>query len=802
MVHLLTRNRAWLAPFLLSTVGFGVAAAALAVVNALIFKPLPYPHAERLYALHVAGPSWSPALFEAFAHDASPFSPAVGMQERSAVLQLGELRQRIALEAVSAGYFELLGVWPASGRAFAPDEDRRGTPAPVAIISAALAGRLPAPALQASAIDVDGRRLRVIGVMPPGFAGFMGRTDVWVPLASARWLSGDEGPERPSSRWFEVMARAPAALDGAQVQALFAAEAVRSIEAVPNGSRFFARATPRAIPLKQQMSSPVVRRAGWWLLGGAALLLTLIGANLAGLQLATDMAREHEVAIRRALGASDARLLREAAWRALVPLAAGLAAGLTVRGWILDTLLALRPPAGRFGLATADPFAREALAVDAPTGLALAVMFVVVWTLVASAPMLRARRAVLVGLAAVRRASWWRLPQGSAFLGAQIGIAACVVACSGVMLKSAVVLAARDRGFEPEGAVSVRISLPDRVDGQAATVAFYDELIERVKARPGISAAGVISCVPGGGRCRRSSVQRIDGRPMGEGERITLGVHFATPGAFAALGARLSSGRGFGPLDRSGSDPVVILSASAARRLWPGEEAIGRRVSMFFADGRYTEDRRVIGVVRDIEYDAAEQHPPGDVYFPARQAAWSGLLIVRTPARPETVIEEVARALQAVDPTALAFDAATLRGRLADGLANERFITATLAAFAAASLILSVIGTYAVTRVTLARRRRDIGITLALGASRRRICLETIGPIERVAALGACAGLTAAFWLVRSLATLAHDVAVHDTSVFALTALATLAAPGLAALRPVWRAARLNPLDVLRPSPL
>ncbi len=806
--HRLTRRR----PFgtaLLYAVAFGAAAASLSIVKALVFAPLPYPNANRLVALRIAGPSWSPALLESFTQHSRAFDLIAGIQERAASLDTGAGPEPVRLEAVSASYFPMLGAGAAVGRPFHTDEDRRGELRLVAVISHGLWHRLfgGRPDVISSTLVVDGRRIEIVGVMRPGFRGLIGRTDVWVPLSASRAFAGlDTQPERPSSRWFEVIARARDGLTHEEAAAAFAAEGQPAVEAIPGWRTMFSHPAYQVIPLRGVRATAVLERAGWILTGGAALLLVLVATTAVSLQLANLLSRDRELAIRRAVGATTSTLVRMIALDALIPVAVGVAGGLLVRRWLLDALLTLQPPAGTFGLASAEALTPEALALDLPILVTLALTALAIWTMTGLWPAVRASRAILSGLRATPASSTGvtglarlhrSFPYGSALIVSQLAVTATVLVGACVMAKSSWRIAARDRGFDPDATATLRITPPPRYSPDMSA-RFYAAIAHDLSTVPGIDVAAVASCAPGAGRCRRSSVQRIDGQPLADGHRFTFGVHFATPAFVGAIGGRITAGREFATTDTAGSTPVALVSESAAARMWPGQSPLGRRVSMYFADGRFTEDREVVGVIRDLEYDSVEASPPGDIYFPAAQAAWEGLIFARTRLAPSEVLAAARQVARGIDSTVLLQDAQTLRQRLATGLANERFVTSALMGFAAAAILVGALGTYALVSVTLSRKRRDIGISLALGCPRGRIRRSFVGQALLLSAGAAAIGLTASFWLVNVLAALAHDTSPRDPWSFAGAALILLCVGAAAAAYPAWRASRLDPSEMLR----
>lgn len=784
--------------------GLGASSAIFTLVNALMFKPLPFAEPDRLVAARVGGRSWSPFMLEAVRREATTFTGLAGVQARTAVL-IGDRRPiRIQLESVSASYFALLGARPVAGRVFTADEDRRGVPpSGVAVTGHGLAVRRfgSADAAIGQWLTVDGRRLSIIGVMPEAFGGVTGGADLWSPLAATRWLDGsDTEPERITSRWFEVIGRLAPGLALENAAARFAVEARRGIEQIPNWQAMFKEPRMALVPLAETRTVGRLTTAAQILLAGSGLLILMAVTGLTGLQIVRAAGRRREFGLRLALGATRWSLVRSIARDCAVVVGAGLAGALVLRGVIVDLLLALRPPTPGFGLAAADPFTASALAFDTRLALVLAGCAAAAWLAIVAWPAAAALRAdfdAVRGRAPLITGRRKRVGAG-VLIAAELAVATVLVIGAGLMAHSAWLLAARDRGFSPRGVWTARLVLPPRGDETAATSAFYEQLAARLRAVPGVHAAGIASCAPGVGRCRQTNVRRIDGVALPPHEQPTVGAHFVTAGWFRTLGARVVEGRDFDERDSSGGVPAAIISGSLASRLWPGQSALGRRVALFFADGRFTEDREVVGVVRSIEYDAVEADSPGDVYLPASQAAWSGLLFVRADPAAGTLEDALHESVTAVDPAVTMFDVATMEQRLAAGLGDERFVTVTLSVYAAAALILATLGVHAMVRVSVARRTREIGIRVAIGATRGRITCEVVSTVALPAVAGTAAGVVGAWWFGQVLTSLLHGLAPRDPATVGAAAAVLLVSATGAALGPALRAGRIDPILALR----
>lgn len=800
----LIRDRASLGAALLLACGLGAASAIFTLVNALVFKPLPFPEPDRLVAARVGGRSWSPFMLEAVDREATTFTSLAGVQARTATLT-GERRPlQIRLESVSASYFALLGARPLAGRVFTADEDRRGVPpAGVAVLGHGLALRRFGSAEGAigQSLMVDTRRLTIVGVMPAPFGGVTTDTDLWSPLSAARWLEGsDAEPERLTSRWFEVIGRLAPGLGLDDARARFAVEARRGIEQIPNWQAMFSDPRMSLLPLAETRSTARLTTVAIVLLAGSGLLVIMAVSNLAGLQIARAAGRRREFGVRLALGATRWSLVRLIARDAALVVGAGVACALALRGAIIDFLLALRPATPGFGLAAADPFTTHTLAFDVRLAGALLGSSVLAWLAIVIWPAIAALGADFD--AAQGRANLVtarsRKTGARALIAAELAVATVLVIGAGLMAKSALTLAARDRGFSPSGIWTARLAMPPRGYDAAATSAFYEQLAASLRAAPGVRAAGIASCAPGVGRCRQTNVRRVDGADLPQHSQPTVGAHFVTTGLLRTIGADIVAGRDFDNRDTPGGIPAAIVSDALASRLWPGESAVGRRLALFFANGRFTEDREVVGVVRSIEYDAVEVQTPGDVYLPASQAAWSGIVFVRAEPSSGPPDEIVERSVAAMDPAIVLFDAATMEQRLAAGLGDERFVTVTLGVFAVTALALAGLGVYTMVRLSVARRTREFGIRVAIGATRSRITRDVLSSVVLPGVAGTAAGVIAAWWLVQALATVLHGVPPRDPATFGLAVVLLIASVLSAAAGPALRVARTDPISALR----
>ena len=778
----------------LLAVGVGAATAAFTVLRALSAAGLPYPHADRLVVARVGGPSWSPAMFEALTASTTTFERVTGIQERAATLSGASAAEIVRLESVSAAYFEMFDARPVLGRVFSEDEDRRNGSAAVAVISDGLWRRRFGgdPGVLDRHIDVDGRALAIIGVLPRGFGGVIGRTDLWAPLGSARWLAGDAGPERPSSRWFEVIGRRRADVSAASAEARFAGETRAAIAMIPGADRLITAETRLTLTSFADARVPAIfPRAARVVAIAATVLLALVIVNVISLHSVRLDERRAELAVRLALGASLGQIARPALLEAGVVALTSTAGALVVRPLFLAALSAIQPPSTSFGIVTSTFLTTGAVGLDALT-IAVAIAVAIFGSLplaigtVISARHVPVESTLRGGAGGNVAGSGRRL--ATVMVTVQAALACAAVGGGALLARSASELFGRDRGYQHAGVMTAQITVPDGRDAPA----FYDRLAQTIAARPGIASASVANCAPGGGRCRRTNVSAVDGTPIAAASHPAIGVHYVTPRHFATIGARLVRGREIVDTDRPGAPLVAVISAPLAAMLWPGQDPLGRTLEMFTANGSLNGARVVVGTIAPIAFNL-DADPGLDVFLPAAQAAWTSGVVFASGSLPlselaRTIVDSVA----AVDRAVPVFDVVALEAPLERSLAVESFLRQMLLGFGVMGLLLAASGTYSVVARFVAQTRREIGIRIALGASPRRIGGFVLRRGLAIAVLGAAVGTLAVAWWGNLLTVFLHGLSARDPIALAAGPAVTAAVILLSSASPALRAARFN----------
>ena len=764
--------------------GIGASTSIFAVVDAAALHPLPFAHPDRLAMVWgVAGPQKD-------IRGASYFEVADWKRLTSAFTDLsiydetnfnlsgpGQPARQLEAENVSPGFFRILGIPPAIGRALEPSDDQFGAPG-VAVISDALwKSQFGGADVLGRAITLDGRAFTIVGVMPPGFKGLSFDTDIWAPLPAMR---SRPALESRGNRWLGAVGRLKPGVSAEAAQQQLDEAAAQLQHEFPDANR---DRGAELIPLHAFYLTST-RGVLYMLLGGAGLLLLIVCGNVANLQLVRASTRRRELSVRHALGASRGRVLRQLVTESIGLSAVGGVFG-TALAWA--TLRGLRPlvPAGTL------PAYVELRLNPASVAFALGVV-VVVGALVGAIPAFRADPDPASALRESRasgmgwRAGWPSVQQ--LLVGAEVAFAFVLLAGAGLAVSSLRRQLAIPPGFSANGAIAARIALTgDRYAGDART-RFVHALTADVSGLPGVQQVAVGSDVPLRGNWRASFLAV----PEAPDHRIRSYLHMVTPSYFSTLGIRLVSGRGFTSSDGPNAPPVAIVSRAFARRIWPGEQAVGKQLLL----GQSTAT--VVGVASDVHFrdlTTTLMDPSGDpdVYFSFAQLPASNFdIVIRAAGDPADLAASLRRAVAAIDPAIPTYDVETLAHTLAGRTALARLASMLLAAFGVLSLALAAIGLYGVMAFIVRGRRREIAIRTAIGARPRNIVRMVLGQGMGVVGIGLIVGIAGALAMGRAVAGSLYGVSAADPGVLVGSA-ATLAVAALVAnLIPMAQALRVD----------
>ncbi len=788
-------------------IGIGANTAIFSAVNALLVRPLPFAAPHELMQVGTTAPAsgdrparengiWSYPKFVVFRDAQTSFRDLALWTEWQSVLRGDDGAERVMSEVVSATYLRTLGVRPALGRDFVSEEDR--TPAVrTAIISDALWSRRfdADTTVLGRTLTVDNEPFTIVGVLPPGFRGLSGKAEFLVPVMSR---PADELQEAWNHS-FPVVARVLPTVPYARVEA-DVARLGRLVDATypdPDDPTVHGGADVR--PLNAMRVAPPVRRALLVLFGAVGLVLLIACVNVANLLLVRASGRSREIALRLALGAGRRRLVRQLMTESLLLAAGGGAAGLALAWWSvrvlsrIDAAQALRS-ARLEGLGAVSfesiRLDGSALAVAAALVVATGVLFGLVPALQATRP-----RGALKEQSTRGGASRASQRGRSALAAAEIALALVLLAGSGLMLRSLAKLLEVRVGVDPASVLVMRLGAQGV--SRDSLPPLYDQILERLAALPGVAGVALGDCPPLNGGCNGTFARPRDRPEPTPGHEIEAGVHWITPSWTEVMRVPLLRGRTFTRADRVGTPKVVVINETAARTMWPGEDPLGKGISV--GQGGFHDDTaRVVGVVGDVKYHTLDAPATPDVYLSYFQSPSRIGIYVRTVGDPLALAEPVRRALREIAPDAPLYDVRTLTSRFGDAMAFARMSAILLASFAAVALALATLGVYGVVSYAAAQRTREMSIRVALGASRQDVARLVLRHGLGIALAGGVVGLLGALAATRVLRSLLFGVAPTDPATFAAIGAVLLATALLASWTPARRAARAAPAEALR----
>ena len=794
--------------------GIGANTALFTIVNAVVLAPLPFREPGQLVrvtvdftAQHVQDVGLSiPELFDL--RGADLFDEIAGVWPVSANLTETDEPERVETALVGASYFSMLGVGAQVGRVFGASDAQPGI-TEVAVISDALWLRRFGGDrnVLGKRIRIDNDLYSIIGVAPKMFRhpgrGTATDVDVWAP---AGWLASPF-PAQPVRRAYVLQGGLGRLKAG--VTPLLAQQRVDAL-AGKLRSEFPADYPPgmgwalRVVPLHDDLVGDV-RPALLTLLAAVGCVLLIACANVANLLLARASARKREIAIRRALGAGRARLVRQLLTESMLLAAVGGTAGLLVAVWGVDALVQLSPSS----LPRLQSVGVNGAALAFAAGLSL-----VTGVIFGLAPAIQGSHADLhsvmreAGRSASAAARSTRLR--SVLVVGEFALALVLLVGAALLAQSFWRLQRVDLGFNPSSVLTARLWLPQPNDPQtgpyfthAARVQFYQQVLDRVAALPGVEAAGGVTSLPLAGTPGRAAFS-IEGRAAAAGNVPVSEISLVTPGYFRALGIARLSGRLLDDHDDVRAPPAVVVSESFARQFFPNEEAIGKRIAPGGArpPGAPVQPPNwltIVGIVRDVKSARLEAAPAPLMYRSVLQISNLAMtLAVRTKNDPAMLAESIRREVRAVDPHEPVFSVRTMDAVVGSATAERRFTMLLLALFAVTALALSAIGIYGVIAYFVTQRTHEIGIRIALGASARDVVGMVLGQGVRLAAAGVVAGVIGAMAMTRAIATSLFGVGPRDPWTF-LALSATLSAVALLACYiPARRATRVDPIRALR----
>ncbi|MGH9163268.1 MAG: ADOP family duplicated permease, partial [Vicinamibacteraceae bacterium] len=762
--------------------GIGATTAIFGGVNAVLLRPLPFPDADRLvFVWETPGEgriSVTAPDFLDWRREQRVFERLAAFTGTTVALTEAGETERLPARRVSADYFRVLGVRPALGRDFTAADEPFGAPKTLLLSDALWRGRFGAdPSVLNRELILNGERHTIIGVLPPGVALQEEAEQLYVPLA----ITPAENAQ-PGNRFLRVIARLEGDVSFQQAESAMAAIMARLALVRPQSNRdWSARLTDLHETLVGDFRRPLLV-----LMAAVAFVLLIACANVANLQLVRATGRQREVAIRAALGAGRHRILRQSLVESLVLAAFGGAAGFLLGSWSARVMPWLMPAMeSRFTASVVD---WRLLAFAAVATMTTGLLF-------GSAPAWPLSRADLrdrLSEGGRGTAGPERHRASGSLVVVEIALALALLIGAGLLMRSFLWLQATEPGVRTERVLTFRVSLPEARYPESAQVgALFATVLERIRPLPGVMNAGATSALP----LRGSGVSLgapIEGRPKPTPEFPMFFYRGVTPGYFRSLGISIVKGRDISPHDRVGRPRVAIINQAAALRYWPDDDPIGARLDP--DDGG--EPVEVVGVVSDTRHFGLRQEPRAELFIAMQQPPppfWGWMersmdLVVHTTGEATQVAASVRATVRAVDPALPIYQMMTMEEVVSESLAEPRKYVLLVSAFGVIALLLAAIGIYGVMAFIVTRRTHEIGVRVALGASRRDILTFVLGRSVRLSAIGLALGVVAAFAFSRSIAAFLVGVTATDVVTYGTASLFLLVVALLATYIPAQRA--------------
>jgi predicted permease len=795
-------------------VSIGANTAIYSIVDATLLRPLPFQDPDRLMRVFLTQPAtpgvpfpkdgpWSYPKYETFRQLQQAFENTAVYRDSGFRLTGTDQPEKINGEFAGAGYFSVLGVKPRLGRAFLPEEDTTPETHPVVILGHGVWERRFGgdAAILGRTLTLNGKTYTVIGVAPPGFRGLTGRAELWVPAM----MYDPEALKRRWSHSWEVISRLKPGVSVRQAQAA-AILLGRQVEAAhPSREQRF-RWGARAATLESVRVEPEVRRAVLVLFGAVGFVLLAACVNLTNLLLARNASRRRELAVRQAVGAGRGRLVRQLLTESALLASFGGLGGLALAWWGLGAFNALDLAAGQpLGFHTPDLtlVGLNAIRIDLSALLFTFGVSLAACLLFGLAPAISASRPDLVDAlkgGAGRRAGWGGLrllASRHVLVVTEVALALVLLTGAGLMIKSFGKMLGLKTGIDAGNLLTVSLDPSGQYDENTST-AFFGELETRLSRLPGVVSVGRRDSYPLSGCCTMTLFWYRDRANPPQGSEPIVGAYYVSPSYFKTMRIPLARGRWFTTADRQGAPKVVVVSETAARSLWPGEDPLGRLIGV--SDGKFDDRAEVIGVAADVR-----NMPPGDPEPPAvyisylqEPQAYPGVLFIRTAGGPGALAQMVRQQIRAVNRNVIVTDIKPMRQRIEGAASKTRFSATLLAVFATIALVLAVLGIYGVMSYSVAQRTREVGIRVALGARPGDILALVLRRGLGLTLAGLAIGMAAARGLTHLMATLLYEVKPYDAPTYALTAAVLGCVALLACYIPARRAAAADALAALK----
>jgi putative ABC transport system permease protein len=778
--------------------GIGATTAIFSAVQSVVLRPLPFPQPDRLVSVYEFvrdnRNNVSAGNFVDGIEPVSAFSAVAAEQFSSFNLSDADDTERLIGGRVTAGYFDVFNLPPAHGRVFTKEEDQPGREQVVVLSHRLWTRRFGGDSgAIGRRITLNGRPYDIIGVMPAAFDYTANSEELWVPIAftAARKAMHDE-------HYLQVYARLKPGATEEQALGELHANALRLRTAFPRDA---AELDFTTVSVLEDLVGDYPLRM-FTLLGAVGFVLLIACGNVANLLLARGAARAGELAVRAALGAGRARIARQLITESVVLALISAAVGIGLAAWGIRALVAAAPPGvPRLEQTTLDPYV---------LGFTL-IVTVVSAMLFGVAPALRAAR---VDVQTVIKAGGRSAGMGgvrdrvrTGLIVAELAVALLLLVGAGLLIRSSLALQGVNAGFDPAGVLSARFALPaPAYPDRTSVVQTLHRLAETAAQIPGATATAISTNVPMGGGGNGNGLIP-EGVPFDSRNAIGSRLRMITPGYFEAMRIPIVRGRPLSSADRQGALKVMVISEALAQAAFPGSDPIGRRIACCESgpDGKSPDYKVVVGVAGDVRSRTLGEAPAPEFYLPIDQVPAEGwdwvqrtaFIVVRTDLDPLAMTNPVRDVVRTVAPGVPVFQVRTMEQRLRDSMASARFNTMLLTLLGLVGLVLAAIGVYGVIAYFVSRRTQEIGVRMALGASRAHVLALVFRQAAWPVGLGIIAGVGGAAMATRVLSTQLFGVSAYDPLTFAAVVVALAVVALIASLIPATRAASVDPTQAL-----
>ncbi|HET6975501.1 MAG TPA: ABC transporter permease [Pyrinomonadaceae bacterium] len=777
--------------------GIGASTAIFSVVDSVLLRRLPYPTADRLVAIQELNPNGkrvqvTSGNFLDWRAQNTVFENLAAIKQTTTNLALSDSAERIDLAQTNANFFDVFGIKPQYGRLFIPQDEQAGH-APVVVLSNTLWQRRfgSDPSLVGKPITLNGDNYTVIGIAPAGFQ-YPDKTQVWIPpLKLAPELYPDQNlTQNRRMGYLAAVATLKPGVSLQQAAAEMETITARLRQQYPDSNN---RRFNKVVSLHEHLIGDTSKLL--WLLLGAVTFVLLIGcANVANLLLASGASRQKEMAIRAALGASRARVMRQLFTESTLLALTGGAVGLIIAYWGVSGITKLLPT--DFPRLNEIHIDLRILSFTFIASVLTGILFGLVPALQISRPDVQETiRETGRGAAGSRRQSRFR----QALIVVEVALSVVLLVGAGLLFRSFMRLQSVETGFKSQQVLTANLTpAGPNYSEHAQFNKFYDQVLEKLYATPGIEDAGLINTLP----LDKGPTTgfRVEGRPVTTPDKWpSVNYRVVTPNYFRAMEIPLLQGRTYTERDNGEAPLVIMVNQQLVRDIFPNENPIGKRITFGSAPGTEPNWFEIVGIVGNVRSQELREEPTAELYFSSRQEFWVGMqLVVRSSVEPSGLSGSLRQIVNEVDKSVPVSNIRTMDHVVSESITQPRFNLFLLGLFSTVAMLLSAAGIYGVTAYTVTQRTHELGIRIALGAQVGDVLKMILGQGMAVIGIGLVIGLAAAFGLVRLLRSFLFGVGEKDPFTFVAITVVLLLVALLACYIPARRATKVDPLEALR----